>query len=279
MKKKKISFHCAEWFYKGWTSQGAVAAPEEVFAEGRAHTSIQRAPLCIREPGLGWERGSGSPGTPRASTEWTILFGAHRWQFSLPPDQCWPLNTNKLKPLQQIYSTQRVQRESSFSLARQGSFHATILELDLIFMTVLEGGNLTPAAQERPFERCCISCAWRLRGNDAVCLWRLCHSHPTDGFLESTWICSASQPRICYCGCFVATLIKSLDEYFCLWRYLVGRKKSNWDAEDCHACFSEFQTHCWQLYQESCAKFYAINWTGCCKLQGNTPGPERWWHL
>lgn len=106
---------------------------------------VPREPLClcIREDGLGWERGSASPGSPRASTEWTILSQADRWQFSLPTDLCWLLNTNKTKPLQQIYSTQRdsIQRQSSFYLARRGNFHIIILELDSIFMTVLEGGN------------------------------------------------------------------------------------------------------------------------------------------
>lgn len=252
--KKKSSFSV-----QGGSTRAGQAKEQWLFLRRRllsaGLTAASREPLylCIREPGLGWERGSGSPGSPRASTEWTILFEAHRWQFSLPPDLCWLLNTNKPKPLQQIHSTQRdpIQRESSFSLARQGSSHTTILELHLIFMTALQGGN---------FDSCCwVACAclekalWEMLyfswmwGNDAVCLWRLCHSQPTDGFLESTWICLPSQPRICHCGCFVASLIKSSDEYFCLWRYLVGRKKSNWDAEGYYVCFSEFRTHCWQL--------------------------------
>lgn len=104
-----------------------------------------REPLClgIRELGLDSQGGSGSPGSLRGSTEWTILFQAHRWQFSLPTDLCWLLNTDKTKPLQQICFTQRdsIQRESSFYLARRGNFHGIISELDLIFMTVLEAGN------------------------------------------------------------------------------------------------------------------------------------------
>lgn len=47
--EKKISFLCAGWFYKGWTSQGAVAVPEEAFVEGRAHSSIQRASLPVHQ--------------------------------------------------------------------------------------------------------------------------------------------------------------------------------------------------------------------------------------
>lgn len=99
--------------------------------------------LCFREDGLGWERGSDCPGSLRVSTEWTILSQANRWQFSSPTDLCWLLNTNKTKPLQQIHFTQRdsIQRESSFYLATWGNFHIIILELDLIFMTLPEGGN------------------------------------------------------------------------------------------------------------------------------------------
>lgn len=99
--------------------------------------------LCFREDGLCWECASGSPGSLRLSTEWTILVQADRWQFSLPTDLCWLLNTNKIKALQQIYFTQRdsIQRESSFYLARRGNFPTIISELDFIFMTVLDGGN------------------------------------------------------------------------------------------------------------------------------------------
>lgn len=167
---------------------------------------------------------------------WTILFQADRWQFSLPTDLCWLLSTNKTKPLQQIYSTQKdsVQRESSFHLARQGNFHAIILELDFIFMTVLEGGN---------FDWCYrVACAclgkalWEMLyflwmkagGNDAVCLWRLCHSHQADGFLESTCICllafTTKNMSLCY---FVTTLIKSSDEDFLTLKLFSG-KEEDW---------------------------------------------------
>lgn len=254
--EKKNSFRCAEWFYKGWTSQGAVTVPKEALAEGRVNTSTQRAPL---------------PGHQRAwagLTTWLWLprltEGEHRVDNSVSGTQMtiqfahWPVLTPQHQQNQttatNLFHPKRLNTEGKLILlgkagklpwnhfrawfdihdcSRSWQFWLLLLS----FLCLLRKGPLRGAVF--PVDEGC--------GEMMLSVFGDCHSHPTDGFLESTCICLPSQPRISHCGCFVTTLMKISDENLCLWSYLVGRKKSNWDAESYHVCFSEFQTHCWQL--------------------------------